>query len=207
MGIVQAEAGSALYPPLELPHPEALTDADAYLIQRQRMVAHKLENLYQSWDVDQAVVGKGAQDAAPLALVHVTLPEPSAAQKSEVFVPEELQSNSLSGGRTGAAALQQQRGIMQPRAFENVFKSLEAQEQKVAGDKAKNAAQEHDDADMEENEEDLVRSRVWLLAVMVNERGDSPLGCSEQGDDMNDYTFDYYDSDAGSDEGDEEVFF
>lgn len=28
-----------------------------------------------------------------------------------------------------------------------------------------------------------------------------------QGDDMNDYTFDYYDSDAASDDGDEEVFF
>jgi len=165
---IQAEAGSALYPPLELPHPEALTDADAYLIQRQRMIAHKLENLYQSWDVDQAVVGKGVHDAAPLALVHVTLPEPSAAHKSEVFVPEELQSNSLSGGRTGAA-LQQQRGIMQPRAFENVFKSLEAQEQKVVGDKAKNAAQEHDDADMEENEEDLVRPPVWLCALMNGE--------------------------------------
>lgn len=130
------------------------------------MVAHKLENLYQSWDADQAVVGKGTHDTAPLALVHVTLPEPSASQKSEVFVPEELQSNSLSGGRTGAAAaLQQQRGIMQPRAFENVFKSLEAQEQKVAGDKAKNAAQEHDDADMEENEEDLVRAAAGLVAL------------------------------------------
>lgn len=28
-----------------------------------------------------------------------------------------------------------------------------------------------------------------------------------QGDDMNDYTFDYYDSDAASEDGDEEVFF
>ncbi|KAL4111208.1 hypothetical protein PRIC1_002889 [Phytophthora ramorum] len=55
-------------------------------------------------------------------------------------------------------------------------------EKKIAADKAKAAEQDADDGDMDDAEEDL-------------------------GDDMNDYTFDYYDSDAVSNDGDEEVFF
>ncbi|KAF1333301.1 hypothetical protein FI667_g2933, partial [Globisporangium splendens] len=170
--IVLAESGSALYPPLQLPQPEPLTDRDAYLIQRQRVLAHKLENLYHPWGLDATM----PDSTNPAAFVHVTTPETQKA--SEVFVPNELQSNTLSGVRT--ANTLNQRSIMQPRAFENVFKSLEAQEQKQA-DKSKGAADD-DDGDMEEQDEDL-------------------------GDDMNDYTFDYYDSDAASEDGDEEVFF
>lgn len=130
-----------------------------YLIQRQRVLAHKLENLYQSWDADPTAGSKTRDGrASPTVLVHITLPE---TQKSgEVFVPEELQSNSLSGVRlTGAGP---QRNIMQPRAFESVFKSLEAKEQKVASDKAKAAEQEPEDGDLDDNEEDLVRWRVVI---------------------------------------------
>lgn len=89
----------------------------------------------------------------PAAFVHVTMPE--SLKVDEVFVPDELQSNTLSGVRMASTA--NQRGIMQPRAFENVFKSLEAQEQKQA-DKTKAGAADDDDNDMEEQDEDLVRS-------------------------------------------------
>ncbi|GMF12708.1 unnamed protein product [Phytophthora lilii] len=163
---------------MQLPQPEALTDREAYLIQRQRIVAHKLESLYHPWEADPAGPDAGRNAADPAAFVHVTVPEMQKA--NEVYVPEELRASSLSGLRTPAAAGSSNRGIMQPRAFETVFKSLEAQEKKIASDKAK-AAEEADD-DMDDVEEDL-------------------------GDDMNDYTFDYYDSDAVSNEGDEEVFF
>uniref|UniRef100_K3WSA6 DNA-directed RNA polymerase III subunit n=1 Tax=Globisporangium ultimum (strain ATCC 200006 / CBS 805.95 / DAOM BR144) TaxID=431595 RepID=K3WSA6_GLOUD len=173
MELLHAESGSALYPPLQLPQPEPLTDRDAYLIQRQRVLAHKLENLYHPWGHDATM----PDSTNPAAFVHVTMPETQKA--GEVFVPNELQSNTLSGGVRSANA-SNQRNIMQPRAFESVFKSLEAQEQKQA-DKSK-GADDDDDGDMEEQDEDL-------------------------GDDMNDYTFDYYDSDAASEDGDEEVFF
>lgn len=117
--------------------------------------------------------------------MHVTLPEAAGGAQDkgnrDVFVPEELQANSLSGGRASGGLALQQRGIMQPRAFESVFKSLEAQEQKGKGKDAAGANADEMELE-EENDEDL-------------------------GDDMNDYTFDYYDSDAGSDDGDEEVFF
>ncbi|CAI5733311.1 unnamed protein product [Peronospora destructor] len=101
MELLHAEAGASLYPPMQFPYPEALADSDAYLIQKQRILAHKLE-------------------------------ESSGA--------------------------------------------------KVAADKAGAAEQEIDDGMMDDVEEDL-------------------------GDDMNDYTFDYYDSDAVSNDGDEEVSF
>ncbi|TMW69128.1 hypothetical protein Poli38472_001284 [Pythium oligandrum] len=171
MEMLHAESGAALYPPLQLPQPEALTDRDAYLIQRQRVVAHKLENLYHPWGQNSTMTD--ATD--PAAFVHVTMPETQKA--GEIFVPEELRSNTLSGMRV--ANLAGSRNVMKPRAFENVFKSLEAQEQQ--SQKA-NAPDQDDAGDMDEQDEDL-------------------------GDDMNDYTFDYYDSDAGSDDGDEEVFF
>ncbi|TYZ68472.1 hypothetical protein PybrP1_011086 [[Pythium] brassicae (nom. inval.)] len=184
MELLHAERGSALYPPLQLPQPEPLTDRDAYLVQRQRLLAHKLEGLYQPWGQDA-----GAADATnPAAFVHVTTP--ATVKAGEVFVPEELRANSLSGVRaagaggvhgSGAGGAPVQRGIMQPRAFETVFRSLEAQEQKQA-DKSKGGAADDDADDLDEQEEDL-------------------------GDDMNDYTFDYYDSDAASEDGDEEVFF
>ncbi|CAH0474607.1 unnamed protein product [Peronospora belbahrii] len=180
MELVHAEAGASLYPPMQLPQPEALSNREAYLIQRQRILAHKLENLYHPWEADPVGpdVGRNTSDAA--AFVHVTVPETQKA--NEVYVPEELRANSLSGLRTTTAANSTNRGIMQPRAFETVFKSLEAQEKKIAADKAKAAEQEVDDGIMDDVEEDL-------------------------GDDMNDYTFDYYDSDAVSNDGDEEVFF
>lgn len=123
-------------------------------MQRQRLLAHKLEGLYQSW-------GPGVNDADaasnPAAFVHVTTP--ATVKAGEVFVPEELRANSLSGVRTAGGALnqqQQQRGIMQPRAFDTVFRSLEAQEQKQA-DKAKGGAGDDDADDLDEQEEDLVR--------------------------------------------------
>ncbi|CEG40347.1 uncharacterized protein PHALS_10551 [Plasmopara halstedii] len=173
------EASGSLYPPIELPQPEALVDRDAYLIQRQRILAHKLANLYHPWEGGRTG-SKSGHDASDLAaFVHVTVPE--TRKDDEVYVPEELRTNSLSGVRTMTAAVSN-RGIMQPRAFDTVFKSLEAQEKKIAADKAKKAEQDADDGNIDEVEEDL-------------------------GDDMNDYTFDYYDSDAVSDEGDEEVFF
>lgn len=165
---------------MELPQPEALADKEAYLIQRQRILAHKLESLYHPWEADPAGPDAGRNATDPAAFVHVTVPDMQKA--NEVYVPEELRANSLSGLRTPAAGGAANRGIMQPRAFENVFKSLEAQEKKIAADKAKAAEQEADDGDMDDAEEDL-------------------------GDDMNDYTFDYYDSDAVSNDGDEEVFF
>lgn len=113
------------------------------------MLAHKLENLYHPWGQDATM-----SDATnPAAFVHVTMPE--SLKAGEVFVPDELQSNTLSGVRMASTA--NQRGIMQPRAFENVFKSLEAQEQKQA-DKTKAGAADDDDNDMEEQDEDLVRS-------------------------------------------------
>ncbi|RLN14331.1 hypothetical protein BBJ28_00022699 [Nothophytophthora sp. Chile5] len=180
MELLHAEDGAALYPPLELPQPDALTDRDAFLIQRQRILAHKLENLYHPWEADPTGPDATSSSADPAAFVHVTMPE--TLKTNEVFVPEELRANTLSGLRTSSATASLHRGIMQPRAFETVFKSLEAQEKKLAADKAKAAEQEAEDGDMDEAEEDL-------------------------GDDMNDYTFDYYDSDAVSDEGDEEVFF
>ncbi|KAK1943462.1 hypothetical protein P3T76_004858 [Phytophthora citrophthora] len=163
---------------MELPQPEALADRDAYLIQRQRILAHKLESLYRPWEADPTGPDSGRNVSDPATFVHVTVPE--TQQANEIYVPEELRANSLSGLRTSAGAAG--RGIMQPRAFENVFKSLEAQEKKIAANKAKAAVQEADDGDMDDADEDL-------------------------GDDMNDYTFDYYDSDAVSNEGDEEVFF
>ncbi|POM80828.1 Hypothetical protein PHPALM_1282 [Phytophthora palmivora] len=178
MELLHAEAGAALYPPMELPQPEALADREAYLIQRQRILAHKLESLYHPWESDMTGPDTGRNASDPTAFVHMTVPETQKA--NEVYVPEELRANSLSGLRTPAAG-STNRGIMQPRAFENVFKSLEAQEKKIAADKAK-AAEQEEDGDLDDAEEDL-------------------------GDDMNDYTFDYYDSDAVSNEGDEEVFF
>jgi hypothetical protein len=178
--LLQSEAGSALYPPMELPQPEALADREAYLIQRQRILSHKLESLYHPWEADPAGPDAGRNASDPAAFVHVTVPEPQKA--NEVYVPEELRANSLSGLRTSGAGGASNRGIMQPRAFETVFKSLEAQEKKIAADKAKAAEKEADDGDMADADEDL-------------------------GDDMNDYTFDYYDSDAVSNDGDEEVFF
>uniref|UniRef100_M4B8Q2 DNA-directed RNA polymerase III subunit n=1 Tax=Hyaloperonospora arabidopsidis (strain Emoy2) TaxID=559515 RepID=M4B8Q2_HYAAE len=183
MELLHAEEGTALYPPLELPQPEALTDSEAYLIQRQRLLAHKLEGLYHHpWEAEasssDAAGRKQTSDSA--AFVHVTVPETQKA--NEVYVPEELQGNSLSGSRTAAARGSMHRGIVQPRAFETVFKTLEAQEKKIAADKAKASEQEAEDGMIDEAEEDL-------------------------GDDMNDYTYDYYDSDAVSQEGDEEVFF
>ncbi|KAG6613917.1 SPRY domain-containing SOCS box protein 1 [Phytophthora cinnamomi] len=180
MELLHAETGGSLYPPMELPQPEALADKEAYLIQRQRILAHKLESLYHPWEADPAGPDAGRNASEPAAFVHVTVPETQKA--NEVYVPEELRANSLSGLRTPSGGGAANRGIMQPRAFENVFKSLEAQEKKIAADKAKAAEQEADDGDMDDAEEDL-------------------------GDDMNDYTFDYYDSDAVSNEGDEEVFF
>ncbi|KAI9984119.1 hypothetical protein PInf_005412 [Phytophthora infestans] len=176
MELLHAEGGESLYPPMELPQPEALADREAYLIQRQRILAHKLESLYHPWEADPSGPDAGRNASDP---VHVTVPETQKA--NEVYVPEELRANSLSGMRTATTG-STNRGIMQPRAFENVFKSLEAQEKKIAADKAKAAENEADDGDMDDAEEDL-------------------------GDDMNDYTFDYYDSDAVSNEGDEEVFF
>ncbi|RLN53372.1 hypothetical protein BBJ29_006286 [Phytophthora kernoviae] len=179
MELLHAEAGGSLYPPMELPQPDALADREAYLIQRQRILAHKLEGLYHPWEADPA--GPDANKGSdPASFVHVTVPE--TQKGNEVYVPDELRANSLNGLRTATAPGSNSRGIMQPRAFETVFKSLEAQEKKIAADKAKAAEQEAEDGDMDDAEEDL-------------------------GDDMNDYTFDYYDSDAVSDEGDEEVFF
>ncbi|CAH0488678.1 hypothetical protein KXD40_006109 [Peronospora effusa] len=180
MELLHAEAGASLYPPMQLPHPEALADGDAYLIQRQRILAHKLESLYHPWEADPAGPDAGRNTSDVTAFVHVTVPETQKA--NEIYVPEELRANSLSGLRTSATAGSTNRGIMQPRAFETVFKSLEAQETKIAADKAKAAEQEIDDGMMDDVDEDL-------------------------GDDMNDYTFDYYDSDAESNDGDEEVFF
>ena len=165
---------------MQLPHPEALDDCDAYLIQRQRILAHKLESLYHPWETDPAGPDAGRSMSNVSAFVHVTVPETHKA--NETYVPEELRANSLSGLRTLTAAGSTTRGIMQPRAFETVFKSLEAQEKKIAADKAKAAEHEIDEGMMDDVEEDL-------------------------GDDMNDYTFDYYDSDAVSNDGDEEVFF
>ncbi|KAG3119152.1 hypothetical protein PI124_g3883 [Phytophthora idaei] len=179
MELLHAEAGESLYPPMELPQPEALVDREAYLIQRQRILSHKLESLYHPWEANPASLNAGRNASDPAAFVHVTVPETQKA--NEVYVPEELRANSFSGVHTTAAG-STNRGIMQPRAFENVFKSLEAQEKKIAAGKAKAAEQEADDGDMDDAEEDL-------------------------GDDMNDYTFDYYDSDAVSNDGDEEVFF
>lgn len=175
-------------------------------MQRQRLLAHKLEGLYQPWGQDAAAGGSDATN--PAAFVHVTTP--AAPKAGEVFVPEELRSNSLSGGARGAANgvhAPHQRGIMQPRAFESVFKSLEAQEQKQT-DKSKAGAADDDADDMDEQDEDLVRAarrRVVVMAAVANVRLD--VSVCMQGDDMNDYTFDYYDSDAASEDGDEEVFF
>lgn len=176
---LHVEAGGALYPPMELPQPDALVDRDAYLIQRQRILAHKLAHVYHSWEGDRMGPKSGRNASDLVAFVHVTVPE--TQKDNEVYVPEELRANSVSGVRT-MTGTGSGRGIMQPRAFEIVFKSLEEQEKKIAADKAKAAEQIADDGDMDEIEEDL-------------------------GDDMNDYTFDYYDSDAVSNEGDEEVFF
>ncbi|KAF1781053.1 hypothetical protein GQ600_21502 [Phytophthora cactorum] len=165
MELLHAEAGESLYPPMELPQPEALADREAYLIQRQRILSHKLESLYHPWEANpRPEHGRNASD--PAAFVHVTVPETQKA--NEVYVPEELRANSLSGVRTTAAG--------------STNRVVRAQEKKIAADKAKAAEQEADDGDMDDAEEDL-------------------------GDDMNDYTFDYYDSDAVSNDGDEEVFF
>ncbi|CAI5736610.1 unnamed protein product [Hyaloperonospora brassicae] len=192
MEMLHAEEGTALYPPMELPQPEALTDSEAYLIQRQRLLAHKLESLYHPWEAE--AVGSDAAAAAAggagggggwkhtsdaAAFVHVTVPE--TPKGNELYVPDELQGNSLHGGRAGARG-PTNRAIVPPRAFETVFKTLEAQEKKIADDKAKAGEQEAEDGVLDEAEEDL-------------------------GDDMNDYTYDYYDSDAVSQDGDEEVFF
>lgn len=165
---------------MQLPHPEALNDREAYLIQRQRILAHKLESLYHPWESDPAGPDSGRNMSDAADFVHVTVPD--TQKVTEIYVPEELRANSLSGLRAPAAAGSMNRGIMKPRAFETVFKSLEAQETKTAADKAKAEEQVVDDGMMDEEEEDL-------------------------GDDMNDYTFDYYDSDAVSNDGDEEVFF
>ncbi|KAJ0403780.1 hypothetical protein ATCC90586_003772 [Pythium insidiosum] len=171
MEMLAAESGAALYPPMQLPQPEALTDRDAYLIQRQRVVAHKLETLYHPWGQNSSMT----DSTDPAAFVHVTVPE--TQKNGEVFVPEELRSNTLSGARLAGSSSHRQ--VMKPRAFEAVFKNLESQEQSA---QKSNAPRDDDNDDLEEAEEDL-------------------------GDDMNDYTFDYYDSDVASDDGDEEVFF
>lgn len=132
-----------------------LSDRDAYLIQRQRVFAHKLENLYHPWGQEGSA---RAETTDPAAFVHVTMPE--TLQAGELFVPEELQSNTLSGIRM--ANIARQKNIMQPRAFENVFKSLEAQEQ---SGKAKGANDDADDHDMDEPEEDLVRCFAMALVL------------------------------------------
>ena len=174
---------------MELPQPEALTDSEAYLIQRQRLLAHKLESLYHPWEAEAvgsdaaaAAAGAGGWKQTPdaAAFVHVTVP--ATPKGNELYVPDELQGTSLHGGRAAARGSTNPRGIVQPRAFETVFKTLEAQEKKIADDKAKAGEQEAEDGALDEAEEDL-------------------------GDDMNDYTYDYYDSDAVSQDGDEEVFF
>ncbi|GLE01745.1 hypothetical protein PINS_up010583 [Pythium insidiosum] len=171
MEMLAAESGAALYPPMQLPQPEALTDRDAYLIQRQRVVAHKLETLYHPWGQHSSMT----DSTDPAAFVHVTVPE--TQKNGEIFVPEELRSNTLSGARLASTSSYGQ--VMKPRAFEAVFKNLENQEQSA---QKSNAPRDDENDDTEEAEEDL-------------------------GDDMNDYTFDYYDSDVASDDGDEEVFF
>ncbi|KAI9917168.1 hypothetical protein PsorP6_013053 [Peronosclerospora sorghi] len=170
----------ALYPPVELPHPEALTNQEAYLIQRQRILAHKLESLYHPWETDPAGPDARPHASDLAAFVHVTVPE--IQKPEEVYVPEELGSNSRMGTQLPSTTSAPTRGIMQPRAFDSVFKSLEAQEKKKATEKANAVEQDAEDGTMDDVDEDL-------------------------GDDMNDYTFDYYDSDAVSNEGDEEVFF
>jgi hypothetical protein len=115
----------------------------------------------------------------------VTLPD--IKKPDEIYIPDELISNSMSGGRTGMGGPNgTKRSVMKPRAFESVFKNLEDKEKKLSEKTSGGVkeVQEAEDDNLEDEEEDL-------------------------GDDMNDYTLDYYDydSDAQSDEVDEEVFF
>ncbi|DAZ93579.1 TPA: hypothetical protein N0F65_009927 [Lagenidium giganteum] len=158
---LHAENASALYPPMQLPQPEPLNDRDAYLVQKQRVLAHKLDNLYQQWEQDGLTASSvGGNKLDPMALVHVTIPETQKAD--QVFVPDELMANTLSGVRN--AQLSSRHNVMKPRAFENVFKSLEAQEQKLS-DKTNGADNEADDDDMDEPEEDLTRNDCSLGQV------------------------------------------
>jgi hypothetical protein len=136
---------------MQLPQPEALNDRDAYLIQRQRVIAHKLDNLYHPWG--QHGGANMADPTDPAAFVHVTIPE--TLKTGELFVPEELRSNTISGMRVAGVAGSRQ--VMKPRAFEQVFKSLEAQEQSGRA----NAPANEDDDGVDEQEEDLVRWVEW----------------------------------------------
>ncbi|KAF0693550.1 Aste57867_15492 [Aphanomyces stellatus] len=132
--------GNALFPPVKLPAPVALTDSDMYLIHKMRVVADRMNHLYPA-------SSKMANDAAEI--VHVTVPEVESEDPLVRFVPQEINENIRHDGKFTLQG-ENARGTLRPRAFEHTLKSLEQREQKskVATDDVV----PEDDLDMDEEE-------------------------------------------------------
>ncbi len=110
-----------------MPNPTRLSDQDAYLVQQQRILLHRLQELYHRSD------NFGTGMSLKQTGIHLALPQTKNVLKQ--FIPEDLSGDSVDYQASGMNKKGSR--VLQPRSLDKTMKILEAREKKLSGaDKA-----------------------------------------------------------------------